>query len=159
MNHFRTTKTTNKKLQDWIFFSFLSLECWFYSLISDWCFSSVDLWCYRQQWRQNNLSVCVWVCECVSVWVCVPPAASCVVLFHVFDEVDLLGVSRSGRTTREVSRPTERERERESGKIISTTRTQNSAWNQIKHGGEQQHHSHCRLNAVILHQFSASSSV
>lgn len=44
---------------------------------------------------------------------CVPPAASCVVLFHVFDEVDLLGVSRSGRTTREVSRPTERERARE----------------------------------------------
>ena len=157
MNHFRTTKTTNKKLQDWIFFSFLSLECWFYSLISDWCFSSVDLWCYRQQWRQNNLSVCVWVCECVSV------CPTCCLLCRIVSCFWWSGSSwcvevwenhqRGFETYRE------RERERESGKIISTTRTQNSAWNQIKHGGEQQHHSHCRLNAVILHQFSASSSV
>lgn len=37
------------------------------------------------------------------------PAASRVVLFHVFDEVDLLGVSRSWRATREVTSPTVRQ--------------------------------------------------
>lgn len=45
------------------------------------------------------------------VCVCDPPASSRVVLFHVFDEVDLLGVSRSGRPTREVTSPTGRDRQ------------------------------------------------
>lgn len=43
---------------------------------------------------------------------CGSPAASCVVLFHIFDEVNLLGVSRSGRTTGEVTSSAERERDR-----------------------------------------------
>lgn len=45
------------------------------------------------------------VCDSVNVCVCALPAASGVVLFHVFDEVDLFGVSRSWRATREVSGP------------------------------------------------------
>lgn len=51
------------------------------------------------------------VSEGVHVCVCArafhPPAASGVVLLHVFDEVDLLRVSRSWGTSREVSYPSD----------------------------------------------------
>lgn len=50
-------------------------------------------------------------CDATDGHSCVSPAASCVVLFHVLDEVDLLGVSRSGRTAREVTSPKETERQ------------------------------------------------
>lgn len=59
-----------------------------------------------------TLSTTASVCVCV----CVPPATSGVILFHVFDKVDLLGVSWSWRATRKVSVPVKREREE---KVVS----------------------------------------
>lgn len=67
---------------------------------------------------------------CVCVCASVSPAASRVVLFHVFNEVDLLCVSRSGRATREVSSPADRHRQRE--KENEEFRSQVSQ-SQIKH--------------------------
>lgn len=52
--------------------------------------------------------------KCLCERVCVLPAASCVVLFHIFYEVSLFVVSRSGRTTREITGPgrwTEKDRD------------------------------------------------